>query len=129
MNSRLLFVTFATALVGLGAMPNAAAQDLPDLPFDVAVQPALLECGSFVANHDGGEDSDVWNYCATPQCGCMCPYVGAGVVVEAAGQERGAFVLASCQSGYGTTQGPADGGAPVTVFPLVGGGGLDLTFE
>lgn len=55
----------------------------------------------------------------------MCPYVGAGVQVEAAGQERGAFVVASCQSGYGTTSDAADGGSPVTVFPIVGGGGLD----
>lgn len=91
-------------LLGFAAVPTTQAADLPSLPVDLAVQPALMECG------------------------CMCPYVGAGVQIEAAGQERGAFVVASCQSGYGTTTGPADGGEPVQVFPIVGGGGLDLAF-
>ena len=118
----------ATLLLGFATVPNAAAEDLPDAPIDLA-PPPFLECGSFGANHDGGSDSDTWTYCATPQCGCMCPYAGAGVQVEAAGQERGAFVVASCQSGYGTQRGSADGGLPVTVFPIVGGGGLDLALE
>ena len=111
-----IFVAAALVLLGLAAVPNAAAQD---------IEQTILECGTFTANHDGGSDPDLWSYCATPQCGCMCPYVGAGVQVEAAGQERGAFVVASCQSGYGTQGGSADGGLPVTVFPIVGGGGLD----
>lgn len=111
-------------LLGLAAAPPASAAGLPS---DVSAQPAILDCGSFSANRDGGSDYDTWTYCGTPECGCMCPYVGAGVQVEAAGQERGAFVVASCQSGYGTQQGGADGGAPVTVFPIVGGGGLDVT--
>lgn len=110
-----LLVASGFVLLGLAAAPNAAAVD---------IQQTLLDCGSFQANYDGGENPDTWNYCATPQCGCMCPFVGAGVMVEAAGQERGAFVVASCQSGYATTQGNADGGFPVTVFPVVGGGGL-----
>lgn len=114
-------VASALLLLGLAAAPSASAADLP---LDMA-QPSILECGSFTANRDGGADADTWSYCATPQCGCMCPYVGAGVQVEVAGQERGAFVVASCQSGYGTQQGGADGGSPVTVFPIVGGGGLD----
>lgn len=113
-----LFVAIALLLLGLSAVPNTQAAE---------IQQAILDCGSFQANRDGGSDSDTWNYCATAQCGCMCPYVGAGVQIEAAGQERGAFVVASCQSGYGTTNGPADGGEPVQVFPIVGGGGLDLT--
>jgi hypothetical protein len=110
-----ILVASGLLLLGLAAAPSASAAD---------VQQTILDCGSFTANHDGGSDADTWSYCATPQCGCMCPYVGAGVVVEAAGQERGAFVVASCQSGYGTTGGSADGGSPVTVFPVVGGGGL-----
>lgn len=110
------FVAATLLLLGLAAVPNSqAAADL---------QQTVLDCGSFAANYDGGSDSDTWTYCATPQCGCMCPYVGAAVVVEAAGQERGAFVVASCQSGYGTMSGPADDGAPVAVVPIVGGGGL-----
>lgn len=123
-----LFVAAALLLLGLSAVPNTQAAELPSLPIDLQVQPALLECGSYQANRDGGSDSDTWTWCATPQCGCMCPYAGAGVQIEAAGQERGAFVVASCQSGYGTTNGPADGGEPVQAFPVVGGGGLDLTF-
>ena len=110
-----LFVATALLLLGFAAVPNTQAAE---------IQQTILDCGTFTANYDGGSDSDTWSYCATPQCGCMCPYVGAAVVVEAAGQERGAFVVASCQSGYGTTSGPADDGAPVTVVPIVGGGGL-----
>jgi hypothetical protein len=116
-------VALTLLLLGLTAVPAAQASDLP---VELSAEPGLglLECGSFLANRDGGSDWDTWSYCGTPQCGCMCPYVGAGVQVEAAGQERGAFVVASCQSGYGTQQGGADGGSPVTVFPIVGGGGL-----
>ncbi|HUR25306.1 MAG TPA: hypothetical protein VM327_04735 [Candidatus Thermoplasmatota archaeon] len=110
-----LFVATALLLLGFAAVPNTQA---------TAFQQTILDCGTFTANYDGGSDSDTWSYCATPQCGCMCPYVGAAVVVEAAGQERGAFVVASCQSGYGTTSGPADDGSPVVVVPIVGGGGL-----
>ena len=30
-----------------------------------------------------------------------------------------------CRTAYSTTNGPADGGSPVTAWPIVGGGGLD----
>jgi hypothetical protein len=86
--------------------------------------PSLFQCQVYDwdAQHDG--NAEPWQVCSTPQCGCMCPYAGAAVVVDAAGQQRGAFVVISCQSGYGTTSGPSDGGAPITVIPILGGGGL-----
>jgi hypothetical protein len=119
MQTRLLFATLALGLLGLATSPSAAGQEF---------EQNLLQCGEFDANHDGGAGSDTWTYCATAQCGCYCPYVGAGVVVEAAGEEHGALVVASCQSGFAVMDGDADGpagGSPVTVFPIIGGGGLD----
>lgn len=118
MHTRLLFASLAIALVGLAAVPNAAAQELP-----VDVAQTLCPAYRFDAQQDG--NAETWTLCSTPQCGCYCPYVGAGVVVEAAGEQAGAVAIASCQTVVGYTLGPADGGAPVTVLPYVGGGGLD----
>jgi hypothetical protein len=118
MHTRLLFATLALGLFGLATVPNAVAQDLP---VEVAAQ-TLCPSYSFDAQGDG--HAETWTICATPQCGCMCPYVGAGVVIEAAGEQAGAFAVVSCQSGVGYTLGPADGGAPVTVWPIVGGGAI-----
>ena len=128
MHTRLLFATLALGLFGLATVPNAVAAD-PGLDASVS----LLQCWttSFDAQHDG--NAETWSECSTPTCGCNCPYVGAGVVVEAAPIDRQvgvAAVTSGCQTAYATTNGPADGndgttGLPVTVWPIVGGGAID----
>jgi hypothetical protein len=128
MNTRLLFPALALGLLGLATVPNAVAGDLP---VDTSI--GLLQCWttSFDAQADG--HAEPWTVCSTPTCGCNCPYVGAGVVVEAAPIDRqvGAEAVTSgCQTAYATTNGPADGndgrtGLPVTPIVLVGGGAID----
>lgn len=116
------FVAFALVLLGLSAVPNATAQDLG---LDLA-DPGVFDCWSYSADaqHDGS--AETWTTCSTPACGCDCPYVGAGVVVEAADQQTGvAAATSGCQTAYATTRGEADGGAPATVWPILGGGALD----
>jgi hypothetical protein len=109
-----LFVAFALLLLGLSAVPNVVAQD---------IQQNLLNCYSSSFDAQGDGNRETWNSCSTPTCGCDCPYVGAGVVIEAADHQVGAVAVTSgCQTAYATTNGPADGGAPVTVWPLGGGG-------
>src|SRR5687768_15692141 len=103
MTIRRLPFAAAVLLLGLSAVPNAAADvEVKDL--------GLLGCSTSAWDAQGDGSDEPWTVCATAQCGCDCPYVGAGVVVEAAGRQDGAFVHASCQSGFGTTTGPADGG-------------------
>jgi hypothetical protein len=112
---RTLLTLASLVLLALVAAPNAVATS------PIAQQ--VLDCYSFASDADHDGHSETWNACSTPTCGCMCPYVGAGIMVEAAGQERGAAVVTSgCQTAYATTSGPADGGAPVTVWPISGGG-------
>ena len=129
MHTRLLFATLAIALVGLAALPNAAAQELP---IDAAAPPSGFECWSYPSDvqHDG--NAETWTTCSTPPCGCNCPYVGAGVVIEVApvvGKQVGvAAVTSGCQTAYSTTNGPADDSDPngvhVTPWPIVGGGAI-----
>jgi hypothetical protein len=127
MHTRSLLTSLAIALVGLAALPNAAAAESP---IDTSI--GLVECWStsFDAQQDGSPEP--WTECSTPACGCNCPYVGAGVVVEAAPvdeQVGAAAVTSGCQTAYATSISPADGndgrtGLPVTVWPIVGGGAV-----
>src|ERR1044072_3124623 len=96
MHTRLLFATLALGLFGLATVPNAVAAD-PGLDASVS----LLQCWttSFDAQHDG--NAETWSECSTPTCGCNCPYVGAGVVVEAAPIDRQVGV-AAVTSGWQT---------------------------
>ncbi|MHB1261258.1 MAG: hypothetical protein ACYC2H_06035 [Thermoplasmatota archaeon] len=113
------FVATALLLLGFSTVPNAAAQDLG---IDLA-DPGILDCYSYMADaqHDG--QAEQWRTCSTPTCGCDCPYVGAGVVVEAADQQTGvAAATSGCQTAYSTTRGEGDGGPPATVWPIMGGG-------
>ena len=119
-----LLVAASLLLLGLSAVPNAAALDVaaptvPDLDATAAAaaEVALLPCRATAGDWDRDGENENWNVCSTPTCGCACPVVGTGVVVEAADQERGAWVATSgCQTGYGTMADEADGGAPVTPF-------------
>jgi hypothetical protein len=116
-----LFVATALLLLGFAAVPNAAAQD-PGLEL---ADPGLTECRTYYYDAQGDGSTEPWTTCSTPTCGCDCPYVGAGLVVEAADQQVGAAAVTSgCQTAYSTSRGEADGGAPATVWPIVGGGGL-----
>jgi hypothetical protein len=120
---RIAFAGAALLLFGLATVPNAVANPATDA---AATSVSLFNCYTTHFDAQGDGNAEPWNECSTPACGCMCPYVGAGVVIEAAGQQDGAFVITSgCQTAYGTTQGPADGGKlPVTPFIFLGGGGL-----
>lgn len=105
-----LLVAAPLLLLGLAAVPSAQAADL-------ALDAALLPCEAHAGDWDRDGESETWNVCATPPCGCACPVVGAGVVVEAADQERGAWVATSgCQTGYGTMADEGDGDQTVTPF-------------
>lgn len=114
-------------LAGLALVPAASA----DAPVSAEPGLGLVECRptSFDAQGDG--NAERWTSCSTPPCGCDCPYAGAGVVVEAAGSQVGAAAVTSgCQTAYATTNGPADGGEePVTAWPIVGLGGLDVEMD
>lgn len=124
-----LFVASALLLLGLSAVPNTQAQDL-DLPGVELADPGFTECWAYPSDASGDGHAETWTTCSTPPCGCDCPYVGAGVVIEAADRQVGAAAATSgCQTAYSTTNGPADGGSPVTVWPIVGGGGLDLRLD
>ena len=102
-----LFVATALLLLGLSAVPNAAADLSVDEASAAAVQ--LLPCHVYNGDWDRDGEYEAWNVCATPPCGCACPVVGAGVVVQAADQERGAWVATSgCQTGYATMSDEAD---------------------
>lgn len=120
----LAFVALGVLLMGLATLPNAAADPAADA---ASASIGLLQCYSysFDADHDGS--ADPWTECSTPACGCNCPYVGAGAVIEAAPLDRevGVFAITSgCQTAYGTEQSPSDGGFAVTPLVFVGGGGL-----
>ena len=125
-----IFVAAALLLLGLSAVPNAAADlsvpDVPTVPLDgPAAQITPLPCGTHAGDWDRDGENENWNVCATPACGCACPVVGAGVTIEAADQERGAWVATSgCQTGYATMSDDADGGAPVK--PFIWTWGLDI---
>jgi len=123
---RLAFVGLGVLLLGLATVPNAVADPATEA---ASASVSLLQCSTyrFDADHDGV--AEPWNECSTPACGCMCPYVGAGAVIEAAplGKEVGAFVITSgCQTAYGTTNGGSDGPTSVTPLVFVGGGALGL---
>lgn len=126
-----LLVASALLLLGLAAAPPAQAADtslgLPTvIDSSLAAELALLPCRSVAGDWDRDGENENWNVCSTPPCGCACPVVGAGVVVEAADQERGAWVATSgCQTGYGTMADEGDGGKP-SVTPFVWTWGLDL---
>ena len=106
-----LLVAASLLLLGLAAVPSAQAADLDVADLDLAL------CEGVAGDWDRDGESETWNVCATPPCGCACPVVGAGVVVEAAGQERGAWVATSgCQTGFATMSDEADGGLPVKPF-------------
>lgn len=121
-----LLVAAPLLLLGLAAVPSAQAADLG---LDLA-DPGLTECWSYASDASGDGHAETWTTCSTPPCGCDCPYAGAVVVIEAADRQVGAAAVTSgCQTAYATTNGPADGGSPATVWPIVGGGGLDLTLE
>jgi hypothetical protein len=118
MNLRTPLVALGLLALGLAAVPPAAA-DLPtlDVSTAAAVDAGLLSCRSTPGDWDRDGESETWNVCSTPTCGCACPVVGAGLVVEAAGQERGAWVATSgCQTGYGTMADEGDGDQTVTPF-------------
>lgn len=117
-----LFVASALLLLGFAAVPNAAAQDLG---LELA-DPGIVQCRTYQADAQGDGSTEPWTTCSTPACGCYCPYAGAGVVVEAADQQTGAAAATSgCQTAYSTSRSEADGGAPATVWPILGGGALD----
>src|SRR5688572_27895651 len=116
-------VAAALLLLGLSAVPNAAADievALPDASsLDAsAADIALAPCQAYVQDRDGDGEAETWNNCGTPPCGCACPVVGAGVVVEAADEEHGAWVATSgCQTAFGTMSDDADGNRlPVKPF-------------
>lgn len=134
MQTRLLLTTLSLGLLGLATVPGASAEDLPDLPVDASI--GLLQCWTYPVDAQGDGNAEPWTTCSTPPCGCDCPYVGAGVVVEAAPVDRqvgAAAATSGCQTAYSTTNGPADGngelGLPVWAWPVVGGGGLDLEMD
>jgi hypothetical protein len=99
---------------------------LPELPAGADTAVALLDCRSYSWDYDHDGQSESWQTCSTPQCGCMCPVVGGIVQLEALGQEHNVLAFASCQSGYGSsTESESDGSVGVRVTPIAGGGGLD----
>lgn len=99
-----------------GSLNGAIAVATPTLDA-AAAQVAPLPCKTYLQDRDGDGELEAWNVCSTPTCGCMCPVVGAGVVVEAAEQERGAWVATSgCQTAYGTMVDDADGGPVAKPF-------------
>jgi hypothetical protein len=131
-NLRLAFAGAALVLFGLATVPNAVADTASDTSASAV---SLFQCSTynFDAQHDG--HAEQWKECSTPACGCMCPYVGAGVVIEVPAEnvgivhtdsvQDGAFVITSgCQTAYGTTQGPGDGGPVATPLVFVGGGAI-----
>ena len=131
-----LFLAVTLVLLGLAASPTTQAADLPPLPGEgdgglsitldpvaadglstAAAPPGLLGCRSVGGDWDRDGENENWNVCSTPTCGCACPVVGTGVVVEAADQERGAWVATSgCQTGFATMSDDAEGGLPVRPF-------------
>lgn len=122
-----LFVAAALLLLGLSAVPNASAVTVPEVPLldATAAEISLLPCNVVAGDWDRDGENENWNVCATPPCGCACPVVGAGVTIEAADQERGAWVATSgCQTGFATMNDDADGGSPVK--PFVWTWGLDI---
>ena len=74
---------------------------------------ALLDCRSTSWDSDKDGHAEVWQFCATAQCGCMCPVVGGILQVTADGQERNYAAWVSCQDAYGTSSEPAPDGATV----------------
>jgi hypothetical protein len=131
---RLCFALAGLVLLGLATTPNAVADTASDTSA-TAVSIGLLQCWSAPWDAQGDGHAETWRECSTPTCGCNCPYVGAGVVVEVPHEDvaivhtdsvqAGAFVITSgCQTAYGTTDGPGDGGPPATPLVFLGGGGL-----
>lgn len=120
-----ILVASGLLLLGLAAAPNASADvaGLPpaelSLPLDAAAaEVAPLPCRTVAGDWDRDAENEDWNVCSTPACGCACPVVGAGVVVEVADAEHGAWVATSgCQTGFATMDDDADAdGSPVTPF-------------
>ena len=119
--AKTLSLVALASLAALAFATPASAADLPDLS---AAEISILPCKTYSQDRDGDGELENWNNCATPPCGCACPVVGVGVVVEAAEQERGAWVATSgCQTGYGTMVDEADG-RKVPVDPFVWTWGL-----
>jgi hypothetical protein len=114
-SARLLASAFSLVALAVASVPAAAADDLPvpDVSFSL--------CNTYTSQWDSDRDgsAETWTFCTTPQCGCMCPAVGTLIQIATPDQQRNFLVVASCQSGYGTSTEAGNGYPGVTVTPIV----------
>lgn len=108
-----LVAALGLAVLAFALVPEASA----------TTQVPGLDCGINVLwDSDGDGNAESWHYCATAQCGCMCPYTGIAVELTADGTDHETAVVLGCQSAVGTASEPADGDSLPHVTTWGGGG-------
>jgi hypothetical protein len=108
-----LLAAFGLVTLAFALVPEVAAtQQVPGL--DCSYAPTW--------DSDGDGNQEAWHYCATAQCGCMCPYTGIAVELTADGTDHETAVVLGCQSAVGTATEPADEDPVPHVYTWGGGG-------
>jgi hypothetical protein len=108
-----LLAALGLAMVAFALVPEVTAtQQIPG-----------LDCSYVYSwDSDGDGNAESWRYCATAQCGCMCPYTGIAVELAADGTDHETAVVLGCQSAVGTAAEPSDAD-PTPHVTTWGGGG------